>query len=134
MCFSLQQSSQQRHREHLPLPLPGCYLLHDWTLAGCGPPSLPGLLLGSCAAQRCLLVCPASTDPLSGLHRRTDTVFLHGCADLDGSGSVCLNIHEYGEGMNWRWYYLRFVACVRKSRGRIPKRASREGKTRLSVQ
>lgn len=96
ICGKMPESSYQRHREHPPLPLPGCYLLHDWTWPGCGPPSLPGLLLSSCAAQRCLPVCPASANPLSGLHRCTDTLPLYGSADPNGSLAVCLNTQKRG--------------------------------------
>ncbi len=103
IAFSFQQSSHERHGEHPPLPLPGCHLLHDWTIAGCGPPSLPGLLLGSSAAQHCLLVRSASTDPFSGLHRCTDTLCLYGCADPSGSRSVRLNIQKRGTEVEVVW-------------------------------
>lgn len=85
------QGSSERHGEHPPLSLPGSRLHHNWTLAGRGPPPLPGFPRGSSGAQHRLPVCPAGSHPLRVLHRGTDTLCLHGRADPAGGGCVCLS-------------------------------------------
>lgn len=115
--FFLLQGSSERLGKHPPLPVLGCGLLHDWTFADGGPHPLPRLLLVPAAAHRRLPVRSAGAHPLRGLQRRADTLRLHGCADPNIGGGVCLNFQgrETDHDMLSGHFCDCCSLCVRKS-------------------
>lgn len=124
---SVLQGSSQRHGEYPPLSLPGGRLHHNWTLAGRGPPPLPGFPRGPSGAQHRLPVCPASSHPLRVLHRGTDTLCLHGRADPASGRCVCLSAKSWG-------FSFCFVCVFVRSRRRTAELHPCQSRTSVTVQ